>query len=365
MSDESSAPKVEPHVPGISGRDLQFILESAILAPSADNHHRIRFTCTGNVLSIHGTEPDRTAGRSYRRVLSLLSVGAVVENMAVAANRFGFGVDVALLPETSQPSIAQIRFKPGAPNPDLAELWRVLALRHTNRSLRFRGPALTSSERARLGSAIQCFPRCALMWLDRPQCRRPILALMREAEGERFRNRLLHNEMFSSIRFEAGWRSSTPEGLPPGALGIEAPLRPLFAALRHWPIMRAANALGAHRMLGLRAAALPGRLAPDMLLITVKATDDDAIFEAGRGLQRTWLGLTKLGRVAQPLPSAALYALPEACDDGIPGPLQRRLADGWRSHVPDAIPLVAMRIGHARVSRVVAGRPPVERFWID
>lgn len=350
----------------LTDEQLEFVLQSAILAPSADNLHRVRFKRDGDALSILSSEQGLPRQDSYRLVLDLLSLGAVVENVATAAGRFGFGTAASLLPEPSSPRLlTQIRFEQRDSDPDSTPLWPAIALRHSNRSLRFRGPALSGDERMRLARAIECFPDCSLDWLDQPERRRSVLDLMHRAESERFRNRLLHQEMFSSIRFEAGWRSSTTEGLPPGALGIEPPLQPFFRMLRHWPILRAANALGAHRMLGFRAAALPSRIAPDLALLAVKSLDNRSLFDAGRVLQRTWLGLTQMGRVAQPLPAAALYALPSASHDGIPHHLQLHLANRWRHELPDAIPVMVLRIGRARTPRVVAGRPPVDHFRID
>lgn len=351
---------------GVTKDQLDFILQSAILAPSADNHHRVKFKREDNSLSILSSEQELPPHDSYRFILDLLSIGAVVENIAVAASRFGFGADVCLLPDPSSPRLlSRILFDERGSDPTSKELWPAIALRHTNRSLRFRGPALSGDERTRLDSAIASFPGCALVWLDQAKRRRSVLDLMHRAESERFRNRVLHREMFSSIRFEVGWQSSTTEGLPPGALGIEAPLQPFFGILRHWPILRVANALGAHRMLGFRSAALPSRIAPDLALVVVKTFDNESIFDAGRALQRTWLGLTAMGRVAQPLPAAPLYALPSASRDGIPHHLQVHLANRWKHEFPDVIPVMAIRIGRARTPLVVAGRPPVEHFRAD
>jgi hypothetical protein len=62
-----------------------------------------------------------------------------------------------------------------------------------------------------------------LVWLDAPELRRKALKLIRIAEGERLRDQHLHEAMFSSIRFDAGWNDIPDEGLAPGALGVEKP----------------------------------------------------------------------------------------------------------------------------------------------
>lgn len=185
---------------------------------------------------------------------------------------------------------------------------------------------------------------------------------MRRAETERFRNPLLHAELFSAIRFDVGWQQSCPEGLPPGSLGVEPPLRPFFALLRHWRVAKLANVVGTHQMLGFRSCYLPCRLAPHLGLLSVKNSDNQSLFDAGRSFQRLWLLATAHGRVLQPMPASALYARPGALAEGIPEALQQGLAAGWKELLGEATPLMLFRMGSAAQSAIVSGRPPVADY---
>ena len=334
---------------------LHFILENAIMAPSADNQHRIRFQLVDDTIRVRYTEAELPPQGGYRRVLALLSLGAVSENLTIAASRFGIGTETVLLPDPTQPNlIIQIRLQ--ANQAEVDPLWRHIPLRHTNRHLRFRGPRMTDAERSELDAAARTYPACQLVWLDEPTRRRQALRLMRQAETERFHNRILHEELFSAIRFDVGWHKACSEGLPPGALGVEPPLRAFFALLRHWPVMRLANLLGAHHMLGWRACDLPCRLAPHLGLLAVKNTDNQAVFNAGRVFQRLWLGVTSQGRVLQPMPASALFALDGAQAEGIPADLQHNLAESWKANLGEVTPLMLFRIGLAQPPLIVAGR---------
>lgn len=340
---------------------LNFILESAILAPSADNRHRIRFQIADNSIWVRYTESELPPQGGYKRVLALLSLGAMSENIAVAASRFGIQAETVLFPDPTQPDwIMQIRLQPDKALID--PLWQVIPLRHTNRQIRFRGPKMTASECSELDMAAHIYPACQLVWLDQPAQRKQALRLMRRAETERFHNRILHEELFSAIRFDVGWHATCQEGLPPGALGVESPLRAFFTLLRHWPIMRLANLLGAHHMLGLRSCDLPCRLAPHLGLLTVKTADSQSVFYAGRSFQRLWLTATSQGRVLQPMPASALYALDGVRAEGIPAALQHNLAEGWKASLDGAIPLMLFRMGVAKPSSIVTGRPQPEIF---
>jgi len=336
-------------------QQLNFILESAILAPSADNQHRIRFELAGNIIRIYYTEAEFPPQGGYKWVLALLSLGAVSENLTIAASRFGIQAKIVLFPNPAQPHwIMQIDLRPDQASVD--PLWQVIALRHTSRRLRFQGPAMTDAERGELDAAAHSYPACQLLWLDQPAQRRQALRLMRRAETERFRNRLLHEELFSAICFDVGWHATCPEGLPPGALGVEPPLRAFFALLRHWSVIRIANLLGAHHMLGFRSGDLPCRLAPHLGLLAVKNSDSRSIFDAGRSFQRLWLAATKQDRVLQPMPASALYALDGARAEGIPWALQHDLAEGWKTILDGAIPLMLFRMGKDKPLPIVAER---------
>jgi len=336
-------------------KQLEYLLQSAIQAPSADNQHLVRFQVTGDSIQVHHTESELPPEGSYKWVLALLSLGALSENLTIAASRFNLELEIILLPDPTQPGfVIEARLQPGQVPIDT--LWQAIPLRHTNRQLRYHGAGLSAVERDELDKAASVYPASQLVWLeDTLRCK--ALHLMRLAETERFHNQLLHAELFSAIRFEVGWNQSSQVGLPPGALGVEKPLRPLFAALRHWPVMRIANLFGAHYMLGFRACYLPCWLAPQLCALTVRKIDSQSVFDTGRAFQRLWLSATRQGRVLQPMPASALYALDGVQTEGIPIALQRNLQAGWRGILgKDTVPLMLFRMGKARPSIVEAGR---------
>jgi len=343
--------------------DIQkFLSENAILAPSADNRHPLRFEDGQGTLLIRNTGPAIPQQGGYKRVLSLLSLGAVAENIVLAASRYKLHATIDLTPDAAQPDLLiRVRLQENAADPD--PLLHEIPKRHTNRQVWFRGPPLSQHERQALESAAHTYPAVRLHWLDQAALRKAAVRLMWQAETERFHNRLLHEELFSAIRFDVGWRTTCGEGLPPGALGVEPLLRPFFSLLRHWPVMRLANLVGAHHLLGWRACALPCRLTPNLGLLAVKDTDTATVFSAGRAFQRLWLRATQQGRVLQPLPASALYALSGACEEGIPVDLRQNLSTGWHAIVPGEIPLLQFRMGHAQAAAVASGRRVLADYW--
>jgi hypothetical protein len=340
---------------------LRFILESAILAPSADNQHRVRFKLDQDTIRIMYAEAALPPFGGYKRALVLMSLGALVENLKIAASRFGIKAATTLYPDPNQPNwVLHIQLQ--ADQALIDPLWQTISLRHTNRRVLFRGPKMTELERNELDATVHTYSACQLVWLDDRIVRNRSLQLMRRAESERFHTRLLHEELFSAIHFEIGWRGNCLVGLPPGALAVERPLRPLFALLRHWTVIRLANLLGLHHLLGWRSCELPCRLAPHLGLLAVKNADDQSVFDVGRVFQRIWLTATRQGRVLQPMPASAIFALEGAVGEGVPADTQQSLTDGWRSSLGEAIPLMLFRIGFAKPLPIAAGRRPVDAY---
>ncbi|MCW5626528.1 MAG: hypothetical protein KIT73_17570 [Burkholderiales bacterium] len=336
---------------------MRQILEAAIRAPSADNQHPLRFETTGDVIRIRA-EGEYVSAPFLRRILTQISFGAVVENLSLRAASLGFHASTAWFPDAGDASLIAtiiIGQSSGAQDDGLAA---AIEARQTNRAVLFRGPMLSEPERRALAADVAATPSVAMHWLD-GDLRGPALRLIRTAETERFRDRELHRELFSCIRFDVGWNRSCAEGLPPACLGVEPFLRPAFALLRHWPIMRALGFIGGAGILGLRSAYLPCRLAPHLIALSVGDVSPTNAVSIGRAFQRIWLRLTTLGCAVQPFAASPLYALEG--NSAIRGTLRQRLRAGWSDILgPDATPLMVLRTGHCAPAAVQSGRHPLD-----
>ena len=339
---------------------LKDILQAAILAPSADNHHRLRFEATASSVLIW-SEPGRLAGLSgYKRTLDLVSFGAVIENMSLRASAHGLALAVTLLPENEPDLVAQLDLQPGSA--PLDALNESIPIRHTNRRLLFKGPPAPAATLQDIVDAAEKIPGCSLDWLDSADLRSKALRLIRLAEGERFRNKLLHVELFENIRFDLSWKESCEEALPPGALEIETPLRPFFRLIRHWPVMRALNLVGGYKQLGWRAGDLPCRFAPHLGVISAPGLADHHQINAGRAFERAWLAVAQHGLALQPMPASVLYAQATAVEQGIPVEMQKRLHAGWDALQPGKTPLMVFRMGFANEPSFVSGRQALGHY---
>lgn len=342
---------------------LRLILESGVQAPSAENRHYFRFEQGPVSVRLVSTDVSTWAEQPHRRALALISYGAVVENMALRAAELGQAQSQRWSPDPQRLDlIAELSWRPGGSPPEA--LASAIARRHSNRRF-YRRERLPPSMLQRVSAAADAIPGASVSWLDEPAERRLALQTLRIAETERFRRRALHHELFSAVRFDAGWKQSTTEGLPPGALEVELPMRAPFSVLRHWPLMRAACALGMHHTLGLRAADLPCRLAPHLGVLRVDSTHETlGWLHAGQALQRVWLAATLEGLGFQAMAAPVALALQNAGGDWVSQPVQ----DELRTRLPQlgggaaGSARMFFRIGRAASPSVVTGRPPLDDF---
>jgi nitroreductase len=338
------------------------ILRAGIAAPSADNSQPWRFAWTGDALDVR-IDPDRSGHVSDTRyVLSDLATGACLENMLVHARSRGWGADLEIFPQQDDPLwVARIRWRrDGGDRPE--PLAAAIEQRHTDRRFPWRGP-ISADTRARLDAQARRIPGARLWWPQTARERKAAQGLIREAEALRFKSPTLHAELFSSIRFSAGWHTACEEGLPPAALAVEPPLRPMFQAMRRPGVMATFNRLGAAAMLGWRSAWVPIRLSPGLCLVAVASTGRADVLSGGRALQRVWLQATLEGLSVQPYAAPGVLSLGFVPLEPALQQSRSRLASALGDLAETGAGLVFLRLGYTRSPPAGrSGRRPLASF---
>ncbi|PKO80308.1 MAG: hypothetical protein CVU19_13060 [Betaproteobacteria bacterium HGW-Betaproteobacteria-13] len=336
------------------------LANAAVWAPTAENRHfvKLRLERDGerNVILVMPTSV-LLQEDTGRMPLHCLGIGALVENVVIQAATEGLHAEVRWGGKVSSGEpVAHIelaRDASGRGLPKLSRLKPYIEQRVTNRAVRMAPPALDSLQRMTFDELTTDFDGVRLKWILSGE-KWPFVRMGYSAESARFANEGLHREMFSGIRWSLGWSSSSDEGLPPGALGIERAARPAFKLLRHWPLMKALSIVGGHRLIGIRAALIPLLMSADLVVI---ASDHDGLSDwlnAGRVMQRVWLHGTSMNRAIQPVAAVALYA-----HKGFPGvapDVCSSLQAGWRAILGDKVPMMCLRMGGADAPTVRAGR---------
>jgi len=277
----------------------EYLVMAGLQAPSGDNAQPWRFEWRGADLRV-AADPDRDPSFfNFRQRASLISLGAVVENIRAVASRYRLEARVA---PGDRPLSAHLSFAPGGiPLDPLAEpVWE----RDTNR-LPFAKQPLSGHARAALERAVTVVPGARLHARDDAESLRAIAAAAYWADRTRVELRSAHEHFHRMTRLDAKNARDTGDGFSFRNLGAN-PAQALFLrATRPWPMNVLANRLRLNDMVARHARALT-RSAPYIGLVTMPGDGDDDFRDGGRAVERVWLTAAYLGLAFQPLASVNL-----------------------------------------------------------
>lgn len=288
-------------------RTVEAILDRARWAPSGDNTQCWRFEIgTEGDLTVHGFDTRTHCVYDLDGHPSQISLGALIETIAVAASTHGLRTEVArrgALPD-ARPTF-DIRF---VADPALAP--EPLAAHIETRSVQrrpMRTRAITPTEKAALAAAVGAGWR--IVWFESLTERWRVARLM-------FANaklRLTMPEAYATHRdiIEWGARESTHK-VPDQALGVD----PMTLRLMRWIMADWQRVEFFNRWLAgtvaprLQMDLLPGLACAAHFVLVAAApprTIDDYV-AGGRALQRFWLAATGLGLAMQPELTPLIFA---------------------------------------------------------
>lgn len=176
---------------GLDPAEFLSLVEAAALAPSADNRREVQLEHAGRRVRLWGDQTWRSAPE-HRRIMSLVAIGAAVENVKLRAGRLGFETKVCWFPDSGNPGLVAEIDVDRLPQTRVDPIEVAIERRRTNRRVRFRGPPLSQGELGALSAEATGIDGIQLHWFDSPETRKQILRLVRLAETERFRSRELH-----------------------------------------------------------------------------------------------------------------------------------------------------------------------------
>ncbi|HSP17316.1 MAG TPA: nitroreductase [Thermoanaerobaculia bacterium] len=311
---------------------IEFLLRYAILAPSGHNTQPWSFKVVDEGVEVYADLTRRLAVIDAANRELLMSVGASITNLRIAAARFGFesSVEYQARLEENLP-VARIALREtSSPDSSLTRLFTSIMVRRTNRQ-KFLDRPIEDAARATLCDFID--EQSDTIRFVLPHDRNRVAQLI--AEGDRI---LMDSDEFR--RELADWmrpnETSSGDGICGDAFGIRGPI----SALGPW-LMRSVD-------LGSSQAKHDQELAENAAGLIVITADDDrtSLIRAGEALERLLLLLTKLeiqySFLNQPVEVASL---------------RTELWSMMRSTKP---PQLLLRIGYASPVRRPMPRRPVE-----
>ena len=309
--------------PSLAARVYTESIQAGCAAPSADNNQPWLFRLTEMGLSIY-CDLSRRLPSDVDGMFDLLSLGAVVENIAQWIASVGYGAKVSLKgapnfvavdESPDQVHVATVQIVDHQPS-DCANLADFIWQRHTNRNP-FSAACLTAEELEQVTSVLADSADVRIKWVNtRPLINR-CANLVALSDSLRFRYRDFHEELHRQLRLSAAEADRRRDGLDYRTLGLPPGSKYFLRAIKPWRRMELLNRIGMAGALSLPSIPLI-RKSGAIGFLYAKDRSPHSLLSGGRAMQRIWLQATKLGFAVHPLGSLPIFT----ANDSLPANLR-------------------------------------------
>lgn len=285
---------------------IRYIIKAGIQAPSGDNAQPWKFSCQGNTVRLY---LDRNADFSFfniNQIASIISCGAVLENMRIAASTFGLKTRIDYLPSGGKDDLmASVELIHGdfEKDPLSDSIWK----RNTNRKFYDKRP-LPFSVLDDLKKSIAGFPGVKLHFVTEKPDLKKLAKVIYKVDRIRTEHRPLHEHLCQMVRYTHDEAVKKRDGLPLKNLEAGLAGEIFLKVTRPWKVMNLANSIGLGRMVALHS--FQGIInASGVALLTVDGRETGDFLKGGQALERIWLTITQKGLSMQPMTAITLFWL--------------------------------------------------------
>ena len=286
---------------------LRRILEAGNSAPSGENCQPWRFALVAEAIDVHlRPERDRSVYNWGQRG-SYLALGALVENLVIAASAEGMAARVSYFPnggnDTLVARVSLTHDAATAPDP----LASAILDRTTNRKPYLKR-ALPPGAKEALERAADEAGGTRLVWCDDARGKERLGRVGSTNEEVMLGNRALHEFFFEHVNWSAEEDASKKIGFYIRTLELPPPARMMFRLMRSWQVMRIFRALGFPRLIAAQNAKTNAAAAAFGALVIDTTAPLDFV-RAGRAAERLWLAAAARSLALQPLTGVLFFSL--------------------------------------------------------
>jgi len=274
--------------------NIERILSRAIWAPSGDNVQPWSFIMENNTLRVFNNGSDNSF-YNHRQVASIMAIGALIENIRLAASAEHIMAQVTAFPRKEDSShVASIVFD-GHAEPDPLHQW--IEKRASNRRPYDSIPLPADVQRTLKDSTSKINGvRVAII---AGEAKDRVATLSSINERVVLENRAMRDFFFKHIT----WTNAEDEEHPGffvDTLELASHQRFVFQLYSRWPLARAFNAIGLSRVIANENAVIY-RSSSVIVAFVINDTSLEYYLRAGIALQRFWLTACSLSLAVQPL----------------------------------------------------------------
>ncbi len=265
--------------------DIQKIIEAGCQAPSGSNSQPWRFEVSENAITVIAEPEKDHPVLNFRNRGTLFAHGALIENIRIAAEHFGYQANIKLFPDkTNQNITATINLIKTEAHP--TRLYEAIFSRTTNRKP-YKTEALSPTIKQELLSAAQPFDSCKLLFAEAAQDIKELARTASVNEIITLENQELHKLFTSEIVWTEAEEKQKKSGLYLMTMELAAPQRLALKLFRSWKLMNLLNHIGAAKGIAASNAKTYAKT-PAIGAITIPDADE-AFLAAGQLMQRIWL----------------------------------------------------------------------------
>ena len=294
----------------MSSATVEEILQLAVHAPSGDNSQPWRFEVRDSVIDIYNLPEKDNPILNYRQGGSYIAHGALVENILLAAGKFGCAAELFPFPTpANEAHTARISLKQA--DVQASPLVDFILRRHTNRRP-YRSDALSNEQLSLLMACVRELSSAgevSFTFTQEAAPKQTLGACASSIEQVILESELLHGLLFKDVVWSQAEESKRRSGMFIKTMELAQPQRLAFRLASHWKVIKAMNALGLSRLIARQDAKLYATGAGMGVLLVRESAGGRDFLLVGRALQRIWLTATQLGLHLQPLAGLLFAAM--------------------------------------------------------
>jgi hypothetical protein len=342
---------------------LRRLIEAAVRAPSGDNCQPWQFHFDGEHRLIIEFLPERAKSFfDFSYCGTLISVGAIIENIRIQAASDGLAIDVSYLEgkEPGNPAATlELRPDPGASVPPSrrdAMLQRTVTRRPfwPKRVARQKLDAVLANPVEGTDVRVIESRREIAQWAR----------LIYLADRIRYTHPIIHEELFSKIQFTRADAQRTRLGLEIDRLGAGPAAGMIMRFLKPWPRTQRLQKIGIDRGLSGHSRFLT-LASGALVLVTIPASAPRDWIVAGEQIERLWVQAQEQGLCVHPM-TVVLYLAQRYREEGpeafLPQhiPLLEKIQAGLDGLLGDRAGAMIFRLGYGWHMKTTAVRMPVD-----
>lgn len=291
-------------------KDIYNILNVARNAPSGDNSQPWEFKVSDNKVRLYNLPAKDNPVLNFEQRGSYVAHGALIENVLIAADHFGYRSDVTLFPDSrDQTCTAEFTFERTS-HGNTDQLYNTIPKRVTNRKPYYARPLLQNERDTLLKSLEEVCGtsqnKYRIILEEDVGKREHIGSIVASIEQVILEDYQLHQLLFRDIVWSEKQEREQRHGLFVQTMEFAPPQKIAFRLASYWPLMRIFIALGLPKKIVADDAYLYASGSATVVITTSSERPDDFIM-VGRMMQRLWLYATSLGISIQPV-TALLFA---------------------------------------------------------